>query len=203
MLLPPPRPAATPDEAPAQTRRPSIAPPLAFAASATWVAPVAFAALAALAALMTTACATLATSPDWVGGGLEITAPARAAEEDARAERERARIAAQPKQIGAKHILVMHAQSKSKPDNVTRSREDARRRAEEALTKVRIGAEFEAIVKEYTDEPGGAERGGDLGVFDRSTMVKSFADAAFLLQVGEVSGVVETVYGFHVIKRTE
>lgn len=200
MLLPPPRPAATPDEAPAQTRRPSIAPPLAPAASVTWVAP---AALAALAALMTTACATLATSPDWVGGGLEITAPARAAEEDARAEREQARIAAQPKQIGAKHILVMHAQSKSKPDNITRSREDARRRAEEALTKVRIGAEFEAIVKEYTDEPGGAERGGDLGVFDRSTMVKSFADAAFMLQVGEVSGVVETVYGFHVIKRTE
>jgi parvulin-like peptidyl-prolyl isomerase len=134
---------------------------------------------------------------------LEITAPARAAEEDARAERERARIAAQPKQIGARHILVMHAQSKSKPDDVTRSREDARRRAEEALTKLRIGAEFEAVVKEYTDEPGGAERGGDLGVFDRSTMVKSFADAAFLLQVGEVSGVVETVYGFHVIKRTE
>jgi parvulin-like peptidyl-prolyl isomerase len=97
----------------------------------------------------------------------------------------------------------MHAQSKSKPDDVTRSREDARRRAEEALTKLRIGAEFEAVVKEYTDEPGGAERGGDLGVFDRSTMVKSFADAAFLLQVGEVSGVVETVYGFHVIKRTE
>jgi hypothetical protein len=200
MLLPPPRPAATPDEAPAQTRRPSIAPPLALAASVTPVAPVA---LAALAALMTTACATLATSPDWVGGGLEITAPARAAEEDARAERERARVAAQPKQIGAKHILVMHAQSKSKPDAVTRSREDARRRAEEALTKLRIGAEFEALVKEYTDEPGGAERGGDLGVFDRSTMVKSFADAAFLLQVGEVSGVVETVYGFHIIKRTE
>lgn len=200
MLLPPPRPAATPDEAPAQTRRPSIAPPLALAASVSRVAPVA---LAALAALMTTACATLATSPDWVGGGLEITAPARAAEEDARAERERARVAAQPKQIGAKHILVMHAQSKSKPDAVTRSREDARRRAEEALTKLRIGAEFEALVKEYTDEPGGAERGGDLGVFDRSTMVKSFADAAFLLQVGEVSGVVETVYGFHIIKRTE
>ncbi len=197
MLLPPPRPAATPDEAPAQTRRPSIAPPLALAASVSRVAPV------ALAALMTTACATLATSPDWVGGGLEITAPARAAEEDARAERERARVAAQPKQIGAKHILVMHAQSKSKPDAVTRSREDARRRAEEALTKLRIGAEFEALVKEYSDEPGGAERGGDLGVFDRSTMVKSFADAAFLLQVGEVSGVVETVYGFHIIKRTE
>jgi parvulin-like peptidyl-prolyl isomerase len=157
----------------------------------------------ALAALATTACTTLATSPDWVGGGMEVTAPIRAAEEDARIDAERARVAAQPKQIGAKHILVMHAQSKAKPDNVTRSREDARKRAEEALTKYRIGAEFEALVKEYTDEPGGAQRGGDLGVFDRSTMVKAFGDAAFALKVGEVSGVVETVYGFHVIKRTE
>ncbi|HLM74184.1 MAG TPA: peptidylprolyl isomerase [Polyangiaceae bacterium] len=164
---------------------------------------IAFLALTALTALSATACTTLATSPDWVGGGLEVTAPARAAEEEARAERERARIAAQPKQIGAKHILIMHAQSKSKPDNVTRSREDARRRAEEALTKLRIGAEFEALVKEYSDEPGAGERGGDLGVFDRSTMVKTFGDAAFALSVGQVSGVVETVYGFHLIKRTE
>ncbi|NUQ73804.1 MAG: peptidyl-prolyl cis-trans isomerase [Polyangiaceae bacterium] len=139
----------------------------------------------------------------WVGGGLEVTAPARAAEEEAKAERERARVAAQPKQIGAKHILIMHAQSKAKPDSVTRSREDARRRAEEALTKIRIGADFEAVVKEYTDEPGGVERAGDLGVFDRSTMVKSFADAAFQLAVGQVSDVVETVYGYHIIKRTE
>ncbi|HLM71550.1 MAG TPA: peptidylprolyl isomerase, partial [Polyangiaceae bacterium] len=47
------------------------------------------------------------------------------------------------------------------------------------------------------------ERGGDLGVFDRSTMVKTFADAAFELGVGQVSGIIETVYGFHIIKRTE
>jgi hypothetical protein len=175
----------------APARAPAFAPLLAIAA------------LTALTLSAATACTTLATSPSWVGGGLEVTAPARAAEEEAKAERERARVAAQPKQIGAKHVLIMHAQSKSKPDSVTRSREDARRRAEEALTKVRIGAEFEAVVKEYTDEPGGAERGGDLGVFDRSTMVKTFADAAFELGVGQVSGIIETVYGFHIIKRTE
>ncbi len=62
---------------------------------------------------------------------------------------------------------------------------------------------FEEVVKQYTDEPGGAERGGDLGIFQRATMVKQFADAAFALKVGEVGEVVETKYGFHVIKRTE
>ena len=84
-----------------------------------------------------------------------------------------------------------------------RTREEAKKRAEEALTKLRIGADFDALVKEYTDEPGGVERNGDLGVFDRSTMVKTFAEAAFVLQVGQVSDIVETVYGFHIIKRTE
>jgi parvulin-like peptidyl-prolyl isomerase len=163
---------------------------------------LAFAALAAVPGL-TLGCTTLATSPSWVGGGLEVTAPIRAAEEDARIERERTRIAAQPKEIGAKHILVMHAESKSKPEGITRSREEARKRAEEALAKVRGGAEWNALVKAYTDEPGGAERNGDLGLFDRTTMVRGFADAAFNLRVGEVSPVVETVYGFHVIQRTE
>ena len=157
----------------------------------------------ALAALSASACSTLATSPSWVGGGLSVVAPERAAEEEAKEERERRIIASQPTQVGAKHILVMHDESVSKPANVKRTREQARQRAQEALLKIRGGANFEETVKAYTDEPGGAERAGDLGVFDRGTMVKPFADAAFALHVGEVSEVVETKYGFHVIKRPE
>src|SRR5262249_17369988 len=107
------------------------------------------------------------------------------------------------KQVAAKHLLVMHKESLARPESVTRTREEARARAQEALLKVRSGAPFEDVVKEYTDEPGGADRNGDLGTFDRGTMVKPFADAAFALKVGEVSEVVETKYGFHVIKRTE
>jgi NIMA-interacting peptidyl-prolyl cis-trans isomerase 1 len=157
----------------------------------------------ALLALSATACGTLATTPAWVGSGLEIVAPLREAEEEASAERERLIIARQPTQIGARHILVMHAQSKSKPPNVTRTSAEAKARAEMVVTKVRSGTPFEELVHEYSDEPGAGERQGDLGVFDRAQMVKPFADAAFALEIGQVSGIVETPFGFHVIKRTE
>ena len=156
-----------------------------------------------IAGLTAAGCTTLATTPAWTGGGMVNTASIREAEADARDAREQAEVSRQPAEIGAKHILVMHAQSQSKPDGVTRSRDDAKKRAQEALLKIRGGADFDAMVKEYTDEPGGAERGGDLGVFERSQMVKGFGDAAFALKIGEVSEVVETPFGFHIIKRTE
>ena len=154
-------------------------------------------------ALASIGCTTLATTPAWTGGGMVTTASAREAEEDAKANREQEQISKQPAEIGAKHILVMHAQSQSKPEGVTRTREEAKKRAQEALVKIRGGADFDAMVKEYTDEPGGAERGGDLGIFERGQMVKGFGDAAFALKIGEVSEVVETPFGFHIIKRTE
>jgi parvulin-like peptidyl-prolyl isomerase len=153
--------------------------------------------------LLSTACTALATTPDWVGGGLAVEAPLRQAAQEAKEERERRVVASQPTQVGARHILVMHNESLAKPEAVTRTRAEARLRAQEALLKVRGGAPFEDVVKEYTDEPGGADRNGDLGVFDRATMVKPFADAAFALKVGEVSEVIETKYGYHIIKRTE
>jgi parvulin-like peptidyl-prolyl isomerase len=154
-------------------------------------------------ALSASGCGALATTPGWVGGGLAVEAPVRLAAEEAKEERDRKTLASQPKQVAAKHLLIMHKESLAKPDTVTRTRDEARARAQEALLKIRAGASFEEVVKEYTDEPGGAERNGDLGTFDRGTMVKPFADAAFALKVGEVSEVVETKYGFHVIKRTE
>jgi peptidyl-prolyl cis-trans isomerase NIMA-interacting 1 len=157
----------------------------------------------ALAAFGSGACGALATSPGWVGGGLETAAPARRAEEDVRMQREREIAAKQPKEVGARHILIMHVRSKSKPESLTRTREQAMVRAEECLRKIRGGTPFEDMVKEYSDEPGAAERNGDLGVFDRTQMVKAFSDAAFMLKVGEVSEIVETPFGFHIIKRTE
>jgi hypothetical protein len=160
-------------------------------------------ALIALTVIGATGCGTLATTPAWVGSALEIVAPEREAAEEATAERERLIIARQPHEIGARHILIMHALSKSKPPNVSRTRAEAEARAQEVLAKLAKGAVFEELVNTYSDEPGAAERHGDLGVFDRAQMVKPFADAAFSLKVGEVSGIVETPFGFHVIKRTE
>lgn len=134
---------------------------------------------------------------------MAVSAPVRVAAEEAQEERERVITAKQPKEIGARHILVMHVESTSKPETIKRSRAEAQKRAQEVLLKIRGGASFDEMVREYSDEPGAAERVGDLGLFDRNTMVKGFADAAFALKVNEVSEVVETKYGFHVIKRTE
>jgi peptidyl-prolyl cis-trans isomerase NIMA-interacting 1 len=149
------------------------------------------------------ACTTLATGPAWTGGGLETIGPMRAAEREAAEERERERLARLPTRVGARHILVMHQRSAQRPEDVNRTREEARKKAQDCLNALRSGAAWESVVPECSDEPGAAERAGDLGTFERGAMVKAFADAAFELQVNEISDIVETVYGFHIIQRTE
>jgi parvulin-like peptidyl-prolyl isomerase len=108
----------------------------------------------------------------------------------------------QQDRITARHVLVMHRESKGRPEHVTRSREQALARARECLEKLRAGAELDELVETYSDDPATRDVGGDLGPFSRDGMVRSFSDAAFALRPGEVSEVVETVYGFHIIKRT-
>ncbi len=110
---------------------------------------------------------------------------------------------AEPEIIAAQHLLVAYKGAKGAAKTITRSKADAKKRAEEAAAKAKKGDDFTALVKQYSDEPGAADRLGNLGKFKREAMVKAFSDAAFKLKLNETSDVVETEFGFHVIKRNQ
>jgi parvulin-like peptidyl-prolyl isomerase len=79
----------------------------------------------------------------------------------------------------------------------------SRQKAEDILKRVQAGEDFAALAKEFSEDPGSRAQGGDLGWFGRGVMVKEFEDAAFALKQGEVSGVVESPFGYHIIKLEE
>ncbi len=113
------------------------------------------------------------------------------------------KISSGPMEIAARHILVSFRGAAKTIPTVVRTREEARARATELLKRLRAGEDFEALVPEYSDEPGAGARGGALGRFRRESMVKPFSDAAFALKPGEISDIVESPFGFHVIERLE
>jgi parvulin-like peptidyl-prolyl isomerase len=79
----------------------------------------------------------------------------------------------------------------------------ARAKIEDILRRVRAGEDFNALAKEFSQDPGSKTDGGDLGWFGRGAMVKEFETAAFALKAGEVSGVIESPFGYHIIKVEE
>lgn len=108
-----------------------------------------------------------------------------------------------PKEIGARHILVQFLGAERAPASVVRTREQAEALAQKVLVRARRGENFTRLVTEFSDEPGAAGRGGALGRFGRGRMVPAFEAIAFRMHVGQVSDIVETPFGFHVILRTE
>lgn len=100
--------------------------------------------------------------------------------------------------LRARHILLPMPDeaSEGQRDSVAALAEDLRQRADS-------GEDFAELAREYSGDPGNAQQGGDLGWFERGTMVAPFEEAAFNLEPGEVSDVVETPYGLHIIKLEE
>jgi peptidyl-prolyl cis-trans isomerase D len=99
-----------------------------------------------------------------------------------------------PEQVRASHILLK-----------TEGKDEAavRKQAEELLAKIKGGADFAALATKLSEDEVSAEKGGDLDFFGRGAMVKEFDEVAFSLKPGEMSDLVKTPYGFHIIKVTE
>ena len=102
-----------------------------------------------------------------------------------------------PEQVQASHILIKVA-----PTATPEEKTAARAKIDGLLKQVKAGGDFAALAKENSDCPSKA-KGGDLGFFDKSSMVKEFADAAFAMKAGQVSDVLETQFGYHIIKVTD
>ena len=100
----------------------------------------------------------------------------------------------QPEQVKASHILI-----KVEPDATDAQKAEARKKIDEIQQKIKAGGDFAELAKEFSEGPSNV-RGGDLGYFRRGQMVKPFEDAAFAMQPGEVSDVVITRFGYHLIK---
>jgi peptidyl-prolyl cis-trans isomerase SurA len=102
--------------------------------------------------------------------------------------------------FGSRPATITFTQVVIAPKASDSARATARTKAEEALSKLREGADFETTARQYSDDPSTRERGGDLGWFRSGSMVREFDQIAFALRPGEVSGIVETSFGFHIIK---
>ena len=103
---------------------------------------------------------------------------------------------AQPESVRASHILIM-----TKDVDET-GRKAARTKIDGVLKRAKAGEDFAALAKENSQDPS-ASQGGDLGFFPRGRMVPAFDQAVFALKPGEISEVVTTEFGYHIIKLTE
>ncbi len=103
----------------------------------------------------------------------------------------------QPEQVKASHILI---KSDAKDDQA--KKDAAKKKIEDIQKKVKNGGDFAELAKKYSEGPS-SKQGGDLGYFGRGQMVKPFEDAAFALKPGQVSDIVQTRFGYHLIKVTD
>ena len=104
----------------------------------------------------------------------------------------------EPKKVKARHILLKVA--KTDPPEKEQA---VKKRAEELLQKLKNGEDFAKLAEKNSEDPGSAAKGGDLGYFKQGDMVKPFDEVAFALKPGQLSELVRTPYGFHIIRVEE
>ncbi len=103
----------------------------------------------------------------------------------------------QPEQVKASQILI-----KTDPAWDEAKKSAARKKIEDIRAKLKAGQDFESLARTYSEDPS-ASKGGDLGYIRTGQVLKPFEDALFALKPGEVSDVVETSVGFHIIKAVD
>jgi peptidyl-prolyl cis-trans isomerase C len=104
----------------------------------------------------------------------------------------------QDERVRASHILLSFPEN---PNAATK--EETRARAADVLNLVKTGAEFAAVAMQYSDDPGSRANGGDLGYFQRGQMVPPFEQVAFSLATAQISDLVESSFGYHIIQVTD
>jgi peptidyl-prolyl cis-trans isomerase C len=106
----------------------------------------------------------------------------------------------QPEMVHVRHILLMTIDPVTRAPLSADQGQAKRKQIDDLLKRVRGGADFAALARQYSEDPGSKDNGGELPVFPRGQMVPEFEAAAFSLTSNQVSDVVTTAYGYHIIK---
>jgi peptidyl-prolyl cis-trans isomerase C len=104
----------------------------------------------------------------------------------------------EPEAVHVSHILLRTPENADEP-----AKKKAKADAQSVLGKLKKGGDFAALAKQYSQDPGSAPNGGDLGFVPKGQTAPAFEQAAFAMKAGQLSGIVESPFGFHIIKMVE
>jgi parvulin-like peptidyl-prolyl isomerase len=108
----------------------------------------------------------------------------------------------QPEMVRASHILLMTQDPESHEPLPADKKAAKKKQMEDILKQAKSGTDFGELAKKYSEDPGSKDKGGEY-TFPRGQMMKEFEDTAFGLKTNEISGIIETTYGYHIIKLSE